>query len=111
LRTPVPAPPPPLPSEPERAATWMQEIGWLADFLAGRRKPLLLTGGGVLSAGAESFLVQLAERLGAPVVHTLMGKGAFPGDPPLSAGFTWHRGTSDASDMGQFMSPLFTEAA
>jgi len=78
--------------------------------LADCKKPLLLAGGGILSAGAEAPLIQLAERLGAPVLHTLMGKGVIPADHPLSAGFTWRRGTSDASAMGQFMSPLFAEA-
>ena len=111
LRTLVSASPlPSLPSEPARSEPWTQEIGWIADLLADCKKPLLLAGGGILSAGAEAPLIQLAERLGAPVLHTLMGKGAIPADHPLSAGFTWHRGTSDASDMGQFMSPLFAEA-
>src|SRR5204863_9045192 len=40
------------------------------------RKPILLAGGGVISAGAERQLAQLAVRLGAPVVHTLMGNAA-----------------------------------
>src|SRR5207249_2304635 len=56
------------------------------------------------------WLLQLAERLGAPVFHTLNGKSAFPGDHPLAARLPWHRATSDLSNMEQFLSPLFAQA-
>jgi acetolactate synthase-1/2/3 large subunit len=96
----VPAPPAPRP----------QDIEALAKLIAGWRRPLLMAGGGVISAGAAPLLVELAERLGAPVFHTLMGKSALPSDHALAAGMPWKRGTSDASDMGPMMSPLFAEA-
>jgi acetolactate synthase-1/2/3 large subunit len=82
----------------------------LATLMSSWRKPLLLVGGGVVAAGAGRALVQLAERLGAPVVTTLMGKSAMPGDHPLAAGLPWHRATSDVSNMSEFFSPLFSEA-
>jgi acetolactate synthase I/II/III large subunit len=69
-----------------------------------------MTGGGVIAAGAEPYLVQLAEGLGAPVFHTLAGKCAIPGDHRLAAGLPWSRATSDLSNMEQFMSPLFAQA-
>jgi acetolactate synthase-1/2/3 large subunit len=79
--------------------------------LVGRwQKPLLLAGGGVISAGAESLLTQVAERLGAPVCHTLMGKAAMQGDHPLAAGLPWHKATSDLTNMGPLLSPWFGEA-
>ncbi len=78
--------------------------------MSGWKKPLLLAGGGVLSANASPLLVQLAERLGAPVFHTAMGKGAFPGSHPLAAGMPWHRATSDLTGMASFFSPLFAQA-
>jgi acetolactate synthase-1/2/3 large subunit len=74
------------------------------------KRPLLIAGGGVVSAGAESHLVQLAERLGAPVFHTFMGKGAIPSEHPLCAGTPWKESTSDASDMASRISPLFAQA-
>jgi acetolactate synthase-1/2/3 large subunit len=74
------------------------------------RKPLLLAGGGVIAAGAEDELAELAERLGAPVLTTLMGKCAIPADHPLAAGLTWHRATQDVSNMDEFFSPLFRQA-
>jgi acetolactate synthase-1/2/3 large subunit len=87
-----------------------QEIAALAALLTMWKRPLLLAGGGVLSAGAAPMLVQLAERLGAPVFTTAMGKGVIPGDHPLSAGLPWRRATSDVSNMASYFSPLFTEA-
>lgn len=42
------------------------------------KKPLIYAGGGVVSAGAEELLHELAHRLDAPVAVTLMGKSAYP---------------------------------
>jgi acetolactate synthase-1/2/3 large subunit len=47
---------------------------------------VLWAGGGVVSAGAGPALVALAERLGAPVVTTIEGRGSIPEDHPLSLG-------------------------
>jgi 5-guanidino-2-oxopentanoate decarboxylase len=49
------------------------------------RRPLLVAGGGVVSAQAEAELRALARRLGAPVLTTVMGRGALAEDDPL-----WH---------------------
>ena len=53
--------------------------------LRAARRPLLVAGGGVVSAGAERELRALAQRLGAPVLTTVMGRGAIGEDDPL-----WH---------------------
>lgn len=53
--------------------------------LRAARRPLLVAGGGVVSAGAEAELRALAQRLGAPVLTTVMGRGAIAEDDPL-----WH---------------------
>jgi acetolactate synthase-1/2/3 large subunit len=98
-------PPPPAAKEPRGP-----DIDNLVKHLAGWQRPLILAGGGVISAGAEAILVQLADRLGAPVFHTLVGKAAFPADHPLHRGLPWRRATSDLTSMADFMSPLFTEA-
>src|SRR5262249_39694305 len=49
------------------------------------RRPLLIAGGGVVAAGAGSELLQLARRLAAPVITTVMGRGSVPEDDPV-----WH---------------------
>jgi acetolactate synthase-1/2/3 large subunit len=98
------------PSESQQLQEIEQKTQALAALLETWRKPLLLAGGGVLAAGAGKALVQLAERLGAPVVTTLMGKSAISGDHPLAAGLPWHRATSDVSNMSEYFSPLFSEA-
>jgi thiamine pyrophosphate-dependent acetolactate synthase large subunit-like protein len=48
--------------------------------------PVILAGGGVVSSEASSELVEVAEFLSAPVVTTVMGAGAIPGDHPLFLG-------------------------
>lgn len=49
-------------------------------------KPLLVAGGGVISADASELLIELAELTGVPVIPTLMGWGVIPDDHPLMAG-------------------------
>lgn len=52
-------------------------------LLDGASRPVILAGGGVLGCPGE--LLELAEKLRAPVVSTFGGKGGFPWDHPLSA--------------------------
>jgi acetolactate synthase-1/2/3 large subunit len=111
LRAEHPAGPlPPVPPPTAPLAPRPQEVERLAELLAGWRKPLILAGGGVIAAGAEGQLVQLAERLGAPVFITAMGKCAIPSTHPLAAGLPWFKATSDLSNMESCFSPLFGEA-
>ena len=55
-------------------------------LLAAAERPVLWAGGGVLRSGAWDELRAVAERLGAPVATTYMGKSAFPEDDPLALG-------------------------
>jgi acetolactate synthase-1/2/3 large subunit len=50
------------------------------------RRPLLVAGGGVIAAGATAELGALARRLGAPVITTVMGRGAISEADPLWLG-------------------------
>jgi acetolactate synthase-1/2/3 large subunit len=54
------------------------------ELLRGSERPLLYLGAGAVGAGSD--LVQLAERLEAPVATTIQGKGVFPENHPL---FLW----------------------
>jgi len=56
-----------------------------ARLLTEARRPVLLAGGGVITADASAELVALAEHLGVPVVTTWMGKGTIPEDHDLNA--------------------------
>ena len=58
------------------------------DMLLEAERPLLLAGGGVITADASDDLRALAEYLRVPVQVTLMGKGSFDEDSPLYAGMT-----------------------
>lgn len=56
------------------------------DMLTAARRPLIVAGGGIINAGAEDLLRELAELLNVPVVPTLMGWGILPDDHDLAAG-------------------------
>src|SRR5947209_8497813 len=55
-----------------------------AEILNGGKKTAILAGRGALDAGAE--VMELAEKLGAPVIKPLLGKGVIPDDSPYSTG-------------------------
>lgn len=58
------------------------------DILLDAERPLLMPGGGVITAEASDLLVELAELLQIPVLPTLMGWGSIPAEHPLYAGMT-----------------------
>jgi len=64
-----------------------------AALIASSHKPVFYVGGGVIKANASRELFELAELLGAPVVTTLMARGAFPDSHPLHMGMPGMHGT------------------
>lgn len=60
-------------------------------------RPVIYSGGGIISSGAHEELRQLAEMLVAPVTSTLMGLGGFPGDHPLFLGMLGMHGSKYAN--------------
>ena len=64
-----------------------------ADLIAHSHKPVFYVGGGVIKAEASRELLELAQLLGAPVVTTLMARGAFPDSHPLHFGMPGMHGT------------------
>jgi len=62
------------------------KIAALAHQLFAAERPVLYLGGGVIASGAASLARELAHRLSAPVVSTLMALGAIPADDPLFMG-------------------------
>ena len=73
-----------------------KQIQAAARMLAGARRPVLYVGGGVIRAGASAELLALAEATGAPVVTTLMARGAFPDSHPQHLGMPGMHGTVTA---------------
>ena len=69
-----------------RAAADSADIEKAADILVNASYPILNLGGGVLSAEAWDEARELAELLSMPVATTLVGKGTFPENHPLSLG-------------------------
>jgi acetolactate synthase-1/2/3 large subunit len=69
-------------------------------------RPLIIAGGGAVTADACRELLAVAEKLQAPVLTTPMGKGCVPDEHPLAVGMTFHRLTSDLSRMDDCLSPL-----
>jgi acetolactate synthase-1/2/3 large subunit len=63
-----------------------------AALLQSASRPVFICGGGVIIAGAENDLVELAERLSAPVATTISGKGSIDEDHPLAAGVVGSNG-------------------
>jgi len=57
-------------------------IAAAAELLRAAERPVLYVGGGVLKAAASAALAELVELTGAPVVTTLMARGAFPDSHP-----------------------------
>ncbi|HLN06055.1 MAG TPA: thiamine pyrophosphate-binding protein [Acidimicrobiales bacterium] len=58
----------------------------VAELLRQAERPVIWAGGGVLRSGAWQELRALAERIGAPVATTYMGRGAIPAGHALDAG-------------------------
>jgi len=70
-----------------------QSIIDAAALITQSSKPVFYVGGGVIKANASRELLELAQLLGAPVVTTLMARGAFPDSHPLNLGMPGMHGT------------------
>jgi acetolactate synthase I/II/III large subunit len=82
-----------LPGYRPQFAPNQNAINDAAALIASSHKPVLYVGGGVIKANGARELLELAELLGAPVVTTLMARGAFPDSHPLHMGMPGMHGT------------------
>jgi len=73
-----------------------KQIREAARLLATARRPVLYVGGGVIRAGASAELRRLVDLSGAPVVTTLMARGAVPDSHPQQLGMPGMHGTVPA---------------
>ncbi|HEX2804780.1 MAG TPA: acetolactate synthase large subunit [Kineosporiaceae bacterium] len=70
-----------------------KQVREAARLLVESRRPVLYVGGGVIKARASTELRKLADLTGAPVVTTLMARGALPDSHPQHLGMPGMHGT------------------
>jgi acetolactate synthase-1/2/3 large subunit len=85
-----------LPGYRPAAKAHAKQVREAARVLLDAKRPVLYVGGGVLKARAAAELRQLAELLGAPVITTLMARGAFPDSHQLHLGMPGMHGAVSA---------------
>src|SRR4051812_1546801 len=78
-----------------------EALAQAAELLRGARRPLIVSGGGTIYAGATNALAALAEATGIPVAETQAGKGSLPYDHPQAAGAIGATGTTDANALAR----------
>jgi acetolactate synthase I/II/III large subunit len=81
-----------------------------AKLLRASKRPLFLCGGGPVISGAQGELLELAEKLSAPVATTISGQGAISEEHPLAVGVVGSNGGTpetrsivDAADLVVFV--------
>jgi sulfoacetaldehyde acetyltransferase len=83
----------PQPIRVERGSGGRRSLDEAAELLAGARFPVIISGGGVVMAGAVDACVRLAEFLGAPVVNSYLHNDSFPASHPLWCGPLGYQGS------------------
>jgi acetolactate synthase-1/2/3 large subunit len=73
------------------------QIEQLVDAMSASVRPVIYSGGGIINANAAPQLLELAQRLNAPVTNTLMGLGGFPGTHPQFVGMLGMHGSYTAN--------------
>jgi acetolactate synthase-1/2/3 large subunit len=73
------------------------DIARAAEYLKAAKRPVLLVGHGAVISGAGGAVISLAEKLRAPLVNTLLGKGAADETHPLHLGMLGMHGTAYAN--------------
>lgn len=74
-----------------------KQIKAAIEMIETAERPVLYVGGGVIKAGAAAELLEFAEQMNAPVVTTLMARGAFPDHHPLALGMPGMHGSYTAT--------------
>jgi acetolactate synthase-1/2/3 large subunit len=74
-----------------------QDIDAVVAALATAKRPVLFMGGGVIAAGAEKAMLQVATKTNIPVVTSLMAISALPTDLPNYLGMVGMHGTYAAN--------------
>jgi len=67
-----------------------------AEMLAGASFPVIVAGGGVITAGATAEAIELADLLGAAVCNSYLHNDSFPASQPLAVGPLGYQGSKAA---------------
>jgi len=70
-----------------------------AELIRKSKKPVIVSGGGVIYSEATQILKQLVEQTGIPVTETFAGKGALPYDHASNLGAVGATGTPGANEI------------
>jgi len=73
-----------------------KQVSAAAQLIAEAKRPVLYVGGGIIRSHASEELLAFAEATGAPVVTTLMARGAFPDSHRQHLGMPGMHGTVPA---------------
>ncbi|MCF8473127.1 MAG: acetolactate synthase 3 large subunit [Emcibacter sp.] len=78
----------------------IDQIKQAVTLLAGAKKPIFYTGGGVINSGpaAAQLLREMVQLIGAPITSTLMGLGAYPASDKQFLGMLGMHGTYEANN-------------
>ncbi|MGO6852709.1 3D-(3,5/4)-trihydroxycyclohexane-1,2-dione acylhydrolase (decyclizing) (plasmid) [Rhizobium beringeri] len=74
-----------------------REVADLADAIRAARKPVIISGGGIIYSEAEAELAAFAEKHHIPFVETQAGKGANSWEHPLNFGSPGVTGSASAN--------------
>jgi sulfoacetaldehyde acetyltransferase len=83
----------PQPIHIERGAGGERSLDEAADLLASAKFPVIVSGGGVITAGGVDSCVALADLLGAPVVNSYLHNDSFPASHALWCGPLGYQGS------------------
>jgi acetolactate synthase-1/2/3 large subunit len=77
----------------------LEKIRAAIDLMAGAKRPIIYSGGGVINSGREAsqLLRELVELTGFPITSTLMGLGAYPASGKNWMGMLGMHGTYEAN--------------
>ena len=77
----------------------LEKVKAAVELMAGARKPIIYTGGGVINSGPEAshLLRELVDLTGFPITSTLMGLGAYPASGKNWLGMLGMHGTYEAN--------------
>jgi acetolactate synthase-1/2/3 large subunit len=82
----------PEPVITDRPAPAAELIAGAVEDLNKAKRVVIIAGGGAASSDAGEAILAIAERLGAPVITSQMGKGVVPEDHPYALGNLWASG-------------------